>query len=286
MNFTAIDVETANPDLSSICQVGLVVFRDGVVATHWQTLVNPEDYFDSLNVSIHGIDERAVRNAPRFPEIYESLAKYMRGSVVACHTAFDRVAIAKVTAKHRLSQPDCQWIDTAKVARRAWPEFSQRGYGLRNVAEKLGIDFQHHDAQEDARAAGEILIRAIQATGIDLLTWFDRVKMPLDSGAASGRIMREGNPEGALYGEIVVFTGALSISRSVAADMAAAAGCQVADSVNKATTLLVVGDQDIGRLAGHTKSSKHRKAEAMMANGQEIRILGEGDFRRLVGGKL
>ncbi|HNS00841.1 MAG TPA: exonuclease domain-containing protein [Anaerolineae bacterium] len=126
----------------------------------------------------------------------------------------NRVAIAKVTAKHRLSQPDCQWIDTARVARRAWPEFSQRGYGLRNVAEKLGIDFQHHDAQEDARAAGEILIRAIQATGIDLLTWFDRVKMPLDSGAASGRIMREGNPEGALYGEIVVFTGALSISRN------------------------------------------------------------------------
>ncbi len=286
MNFTSIDVETANPDLSSICQIGLVVFRDGVAAASWQTLVDPEDYFDSYNVSIHGIDKYAVRNAPRFPETYENLAKYLRGNVVACHTAFDRVAIAKVTAKYRLSQPDCQWIDTARVARRAWPEFSQRGYGLGNVAEKLGIDFRHHDAQEDARAAGEVLVRAIQATGIDLLTWFDRVKRPLDLGTPSGGIAREGNPEGALYGEVVVFTGALSIPRREAADMAAAAGCQVADSVNKATTLLVVGDQDIGRLAGHDKSSKHRKAETMMAKGQEIRILGEGDFRRLVGVKF
>lgn len=269
MNFTSIDVETANPDLSSICQIGLVVFRDGVVAASWQTLLNPEDYFDGYNVSIHGIDECAVRNAPRFPEIYESLAKYLRGNVVACHAAFDRVAIAKVTAKHRLSQPDCQWIDTARVARRAWPELSQRGYGLGNVARKLGIDFQHHDAQEDARAAGEILVRAIQTTGIDLLTWLDRVDRSLDHGAASGGIVRDGNPEGVLHGEVVVFTGALSILRREAADMAAAAGCQVADSVNKTTTLLVVGDQDIGRLAGHDKSSKHRKAETMMAKGQD-----------------
>ena len=64
MDFIAIDVETANPDLASICQIGLVTFRDGVVADSWQSFVNPEDYFDELNVSIHGIDERAVRARP------------------------------------------------------------------------------------------------------------------------------------------------------------------------------------------------------------------------------
>ena len=79
-----------------------------------------------------------------------------------------------------------------------------------------------------------------------------------------------------------MFTGALTIPRREAADFAALVGCEVDASVTKRTTLLVVGDQDVQRLAGHEKSSKHRKAEQLTAMGQPIRILRETDFRELV----
>jgi DNA polymerase-3 subunit epsilon len=46
--------------------------------------------------------------------------------------------------------------------------------------------------------------------------------------------------------------------------------------------MLVVGDQDLRVLAGHNKSSKHIKAELLIAKGQPIRILGESDFMRIV----
>lgn len=46
--------------------------------------------------------------------------------------------------------------------------------------------------------------------------------------------------------------------------------------------VLVVGDQDILKLAGHDKSIKHRKAEQLIANGQNIKIIGESDFKKLV----
>jgi DNA polymerase III subunit epsilon len=46
--------------------------------------------------------------------------------------------------------------------------------------------------------------------------------------------------------------------------------------------MLVVGDQDIAKLAGHEKSSKHRKAEELIAKGTPIRILKESDFKELV----
>jgi DNA polymerase-3 subunit epsilon len=95
--------------------------------------------------------------------------------------------------------------------------------------------------------------------------------------------VQEGNTEGPLVGEVAVFTGTLSIPRWEVAKLAASAGCSVSNSVNKATTLLVVGDQDIRRLAGHEKSSKYRKAEDLIAIGHPIRILGESDFRCLVG---
>jgi DNA polymerase-3 subunit epsilon len=64
--------------------------------------------------------------------------------------------------------------------------------------------------------------------------------------------------------------------------LAAAVGCEVVQGVTKATTLLVVGDMDIKRLAGHEKSSKHRKAEELVAKGFPIRIIRETDFRELV----
>jgi len=57
--------------------------------------------------------------------------------------------------------------------------------------------------------------------------------------------------------------------------MAARVGCTVADGVTKKTTILVVGNQDARRLAGHEKSSKHRKAEALIQEGQAVRILTE-----------
>ncbi len=95
-------------------------------------------------------------------------------------------------------------------------------------------------------------------------------------------IKREGNQEGPLFGEVVVFTGALTISRKEAADLAAQAGCEVVPTVKRTTTLLVVGDQDIKNLAGHDRSAKHRKAEELVAKGQNIRILCESDFQKLL----
>lgn len=44
MDFIALDVETANAGLASICQVDIVTFRNGQVAEQWQTLVNPSTH--------------------------------------------------------------------------------------------------------------------------------------------------------------------------------------------------------------------------------------------------
>ena len=114
--------------------------------------------------------------------------------------------------------------------------------------------------------------------------WLTRVRQPIDlqlSAGGSARVTREGNPDGELCGEVIVFTGALTIPRREAADIAASMGCDVDAGVTKRTTLLVVGDQDVQRLAGHEKSSKHRKAEQLIQAGQPIRILRETDFREL-----
>jgi len=281
MSFVVIDVETANPNFSSICQIGLVAFKNGKLHGSWESLVNPEDYFDEVNVSIHGIQEHAVRNAPKWKDVHLQLSRWLKGQIVVIHTSFDRAALTRACEKNNVLPHDCTWLDTSRVVRRAWPAFAQSGYGLANVAKHFKIEFQHHNAIEDARVAGEILLRAMAETGLSVEQWAARVNQPINPSTAES-IVRDANPDGPLYGEKLVFTGALSMPRREAADAAAAAGCAVESGVTKNTTLLVVGDQDICRLAGHEKSSKHRKAEELIAKGQQIRIIGETDFQRLL----
>lgn len=165
------------------------------------------------------------------------------------------------------------WLDTARVSRRAWTQFAARGYGLSNVANYCGIEFQHHSAVEDARAAALILLKACSETGLDVPGWLGRASQAVQS------ISRDGQGDGPLAGEVIVFTGTLSVPRSQAAAEAASFGCDVRNSVSRSTTILVVGQQDLQALNGYTKSSKQRKAEDLARLGVGIRILGEDDLR-------
>jgi DNA polymerase III subunit epsilon len=280
MDFVAIDVETANADMSSICQIGLVSFKEGELCEEWKSYVDPEDFFDGINISIHGIDESTVRGAPQLPEIADILYMFLDEKITVCHTHFDRVSIRKAFDKYNIRPPKNIWLDSARVARRTWKEFAWGGYGLCNICEKLEYKFKHHDALEDAKAAGYIMLTAMQQSSLDLEGWLRRINQPI-----FGKVIKQipdVNPEGPLYGEVIVFTGALELRRAEAADIAAKIGCQVESNVTKKTTILVVGNQDIKKLAGREKSSKHRKAEVLILNGQQIRILGESDFKELI----
>ena len=145
MTFIAIDVETANPDMASICQIGLVACQNGRLSDEWKTYVDPKDYFDGFNVSIHGIDESVVRGAPTFAELSDTLHSHLDGKVVVCHTHFDRVALSQAARRYEINAPECTWLHSASVARRTWNACAWRGYGLSKVCEIIGYQFKHHD---------------------------------------------------------------------------------------------------------------------------------------------
>jgi DNA polymerase-3 subunit epsilon len=81
---------------------------------------------------------------------------------------------------------------------------------------------------------------------------------------------------------VVVITGTLSLPRQKVADLVHEAGGAVDSSVTKRTTLLVVGDQDVSRLAGKDRSAKQVKAEQLMESGLAIRIIQETDLQALI----
>lgn len=280
MNFIAVDVETANARMRSICQIGVVKIQGGNEVFSRRYLVNPEEEFDPFNTAIHGIDAQSVSSAPSFADVFGQLLEVFNGQIIACHTHFDRVAVSQACQHHGIGDADCTWLDTAKVARRAWSRFAHSGYGLANLAKEFGLSFNHHDALDDARMAAAILVRACKETETSAAEWVARCRKGLSG--ESDRIVRSGSGDGPLQGEVLVFTGSLRLSRREAADLADLAGARVDGGVTKATTVLVAGDQDMIRLAGAEKSSKQRKAETLAEQGQAIRFLAESDFLALV----
>jgi DNA polymerase-3 subunit epsilon len=172
-SFLALDVETANANISSICQIAVVRFEVGKAVDIWHSFVNPGEPFAALNVAIHGIDAGTVQDAPDFPGVMCTISALLTGKVVASHMPFDRIAVQRASSKYRIPPVQCSWLDTAVVARRAWPRFARRGYGLKSVASWCGIEFRHHDAVQDAITAGRILSKAIVDTGNSVENWLN-----------------------------------------------------------------------------------------------------------------
>ena len=277
--FIALDVETACSDAASICQIGLAcVLRDNRIRTY-STLVNPDTRFDRFNIQLHGIGPDHVSGAPRFAETLEHLFPLLSRHHLVQHSTFDKQAVNAACRSCGIAIPDFRWADSVKIARRAWPELKGNGgHGLANLKKVLDLEFRHHDAGEDARAAAMVVLHA----EMHLRMPFDDLIKPARKQRYPAPITMDGDPSGAMAGSAVVFTGALGMSRTDAAELAARIGMTVQAGVTKRTTHLVVGDQDLTALAGHAKSSKHRKAEEMQSRGHSIQIIGETEFKALV----
>ena len=180
--FTAIDLETANPDAFSICQIGIARYRDGELADEWMSYIDPEAKFNPDNIAVHGITEAVVRGCPKLTEVSAGLHEMLDDRIVVSHSQFDRIALEQAFDRQEIPRLQCTWLDSTLVARRAWEGFARRGFGLENLCRILGYRYQRHDALGDAKAAGVVVLAAIEQTGIGLHRWLRQVELPIDEG--------------------------------------------------------------------------------------------------------
>ena len=81
--FTALDFETATPQIPNICQVGIVQFINGEIANEINILVQPHNnYYWDRFIDIHGITPAHTRNAATFNRIWHQIEPYIASQVV------------------------------------------------------------------------------------------------------------------------------------------------------------------------------------------------------------
>ena len=181
-NFTAIDLELANRSLSSICQIGVAEFVGTDLVQEWMTYIDPETTFGAHNIFIHGITKSEVHGWPKLPEVAKRLHELLDGKIVLSHSGTDRVALESAFDRYGLPRLQCTWLDSAKVAQRAWAGFKKGGYGLQNLCRLLEYRYHSHDALGDAKASGVVVLAAIDQTGVGLDEWLRQVEQPIGEG--------------------------------------------------------------------------------------------------------
>jgi len=278
-DFLVLDVETANSNAHSICQIGLVKYEGGQSVDEFSTLIDPEESFFWKNVEVHGIDKIVVRGKPRFVDIADQLREYLEGVICVHHGGGDMKSINDSFGMHDLTLPDCVWLNSTVIVRRSWDQFKTKGYGLPSIAKHLGIHYKAHDALEDARATGKVVMGAIDKTGISIEEWVIKIEAEKNAGDWEVSVSREGNSNGRMFGAVMVFTG-LGKQKPLAADSAAKIGCKVHPRITKKTTHLVVADEVswLTIRAGRKISTKHDLALKYIENGQPIEILSVSEF--------
>lgn len=159
-NFVAIDVETANYSRSSICSIGCVKVRDGLVVDSFYSLVHPEPdwYVRRFTEEIHGIGPDDTYNAPPFDSVWRRVLDFAEGLPFVAHNAvFDNGCIREACRIYRLDPPERPFLCTLSAARRQIPRFSCPSKSLPSLCSFFGIPFDnHHNALADAEGCARL----------------------------------------------------------------------------------------------------------------------------------
>ena len=177
-DFVAIDFETANQQLSSVCSVGVVMVRDGQIVDSFYSLIQPEpNYYNFFCQRVHGITQCDTDNAPLFPEMWEQLEmritnaffpsqqvfnnrRYQIATIpfVAHNARFDEGCLKAAFRVYQMDYPDYRFYDTLRAARQRFGR-SLPNHQLHTVAAACGYDLRHHHhALADAEACAAIAL--------------------------------------------------------------------------------------------------------------------------------
>ena len=310
IDFIALDLETATWKKSSICEIGIAIVKDSEVVETKSWLVKPyRNWYDSFNISIHGITPDMTKDSPSFKEVWREVQPYLEEQVVVAHnTAFDMYALKYAFEENGMPYPNFKHFCSYRVARYCFKE--TYSYSLPIVCEAMGIPFHsHHRAGTDAEACAKVFIKSLELSGVANLDElqskyefkcgrfgddiFEGQRSVMKS-VSTGKSIKEyvGDPskideDSYFYQKSVCFTGTCKwASRDVLLQTIADIGGSPQKGVNKSTQILVVGQQDYRKVGEDGMSSKQEKAMALKDAGQDIEVMSEEQFLSMLGVEL
>ncbi|MBS5582786.1 MAG: 3'-5' exoribonuclease [Megasphaera sp.] len=290
-NYIVLDLETTgyNPHFDEIIEVACIRYSGSEKIDSFHSYVQPTPYgddsihyVDDFITKLTGITDDMLVTAPKFKDIANELYDYLGDSVIIGHNVnFDINFLYDNFLKCLGCEFKNDYLDTMRLSRIALPDLPH--HRLKDLKEYFSIDGVQHRALNDCQITHTVLSKLldyIQENNVDLERYLHPKRFDLTSLTGDVTLNDPSNP---LYGKHCVFTGKLQrFVRKDAAQIVCNIGGCCDNSVTKKTNFLIIGGLDDIPLVKDGKSTKMKKAEKLILDGQDLKILSESTFYDLI----
>ncbi len=282
-DYCVVDVETTG--LSSkhdrIIEIALLRVRNNVAVARYSQLINPRRKISSHTSELTGITNDMVAEMPTIDEVEKDVLNFLQQDLIVGHNVSFDIRFLNSAFNNAVQN---KYTDTLVFAKKLYPELPN--HKLSYLTDYLHVSKSTHRALADCVATKE-LYDAIKATMLErnLSTNDLFPSSKISKGSKRTNLASivptsdQIDEDSFFYGQHVTFTGKLErMERKEAAQIVANLGGIAGDNVTKKTNYLILGDNDYNASLHGEKSSKHKKAEKMQMEGNDIEILDESTF--------
>lgn len=309
INFVALDVETANRKRGSICAIGLAKFINGEIVGTYETLINPEEEFEGINIHKHKIKPEEVKNSPTYPKIVQDLIKFTDSLPVVMHNAsFDSGSLRECNEKYGISDFYMEYFCSCQLSKVINDDI--KNHGLKNLAKEFNIPLKHHDALSDAQASGLIILELVKKSNsqdlpqlfekayyhnLGVIKGFELGSRVISSQKSTTKYVNlvdkldssQLNKNHPFYRKYGVITGTLHSNKKEEAyqkfERVGGLRERKDPNITDKTNFLIMGEQDPKKLPpGEKDSLKIKEAKGKLAKGQDIELISEEEFLRML----
>jgi len=156
--YVVIDIETTGGKYNEegITEIAIHKFDGNDVIDSFISLVNPEKEIQPFVVKLTGINNKMLRNAPKFYEIAKEIIEITRDCTLVAHNASFDYRILRSEFKRLGYSYEAPTLCTVELSKKLIPDMES--YSLGKLCKKIGIPItDRHRANGDAIATVKLL---------------------------------------------------------------------------------------------------------------------------------
>lgn len=159
-NFAVIEIEVANGQPSSICEIAVVIVQNGELVKKLHSYVKPEPFYHSREaIEWNGINESDTKEAPLFPEVWKKIEKEIKElPMVGYNVSFEKYCLEAAFIAYGMEWPEYKFYDAFPAARQFFGEKLPR---LQDAAGAVGAAAANCEKSDSMSFAEEIAAIAL-----------------------------------------------------------------------------------------------------------------------------
>ncbi len=155
--YTILDIETTGGKFNEegITEIAIYKFDGLTIVDQFVSLINPEKPIQEFVVKLTGINNKMLRNAPKFFEVAKRIIEITKNTTLVAHNAEFDVRILKTEFDRLGYDYQKNSICTIELSRKLIPD--EASYSLGKLCKSLGIPMSNrHRASGDAKATVQL----------------------------------------------------------------------------------------------------------------------------------